>query len=328
MEIPLDSAYSDYVVNIQGLLQWSILGNTVVNGHWVETEVLVRVCDEVGDKYRFGHHGAYKDNEWAGIGNHYTTFFREYDSRIGRWLSPDPAMAKYPGWSPYVFNFNNPILINDPLGDDPPSIKATLIYGQKNSRTFSSLMRINSITGDNYGHFISFGNTTETYNQTGKIKLVKGEDIKWQVVQLAHELTNRSNLKQVQALDKKVSEGKVTPKQYAKQLAQAEVAGQINQVKVAAEIEYRYQGKEYDALNNVINKYANGELTDKDLQKMIITNDEHLGTYESQGMVLRKEYVQKEAKVKQIRNNANKDVGKQKSEAPTPFDISLPGYTR
>ena len=48
MEIPLDSAYSDYVVNIQGLLQWSILGNTVVNGHWVETEVLVRVCDEVG----------------------------------------------------------------------------------------------------------------------------------------------------------------------------------------------------------------------------------------------------------------------------------------
>ena len=32
MEIPLDSAYSDYVVNIQGLLQWSILGNTVVNG--------------------------------------------------------------------------------------------------------------------------------------------------------------------------------------------------------------------------------------------------------------------------------------------------------
>src|SRR5690606_6633688 len=107
------------------------------------------------------------------------------------------------------------------------------------------LMIANSITPDNHVSFIFFGRNTETYHETGKITLVKSEDIKWQTVQLAHELTNRSNLKQIQTLDKQVSEGKITPKQYAKQLAQVEVAGQINQIKVAAEIGYRYQGKEY-----------------------------------------------------------------------------------
>ncbi len=60
------------------------------------------------------------DDEVKGYGNSYTTLFRQYDPRIGRWLSPDPKMAKYPGWSPYNFAFNNPINITDPLGDDPP----------------------------------------------------------------------------------------------------------------------------------------------------------------------------------------------------------------
>jgi RHS repeat-associated protein len=57
------------------------------------------------------------DNEVTGA--NYTTEFREYDPRICRWLSIDPAMAKYPGWSPYVFAFDNPIWMSDPNGDEP-----------------------------------------------------------------------------------------------------------------------------------------------------------------------------------------------------------------
>src|SRR5690554_6258796 len=109
MEIPLDSAYSDYVVNIQGLLHWSILGNTVVNGHWVETEVLVRVCDEVGDQYRFGFNGQEKVNEISGLGNHNTAEFWEYDTRTGRRWNLDP-MAHLREWiSPYSAFQNSPI---------------------------------------------------------------------------------------------------------------------------------------------------------------------------------------------------------------------------
>tara|TARA_B100001245_G_C22893249_1_gene430518 strand:+ start:1202 stop:2086 length:885 start_codon:yes stop_codon:yes gene_type:complete len=71
--------------------------------------------------YRYGFNGMEGDDEVKGNGNSYTTFFRQYDPRIGRWLSLDPKMAKYPSWSPYVFNFNNPINLIDPRGDDPIS---------------------------------------------------------------------------------------------------------------------------------------------------------------------------------------------------------------
>ncbi len=73
------------------------------------------------DHYRYGFNGMEKDYEIKGNGNHYTTFWRQYDPRIGRWMSIDPEMAKYPGWSPYVFSFNNPINFTDPDGDDPCS---------------------------------------------------------------------------------------------------------------------------------------------------------------------------------------------------------------
>ena len=65
--------------------------------------------------YRFGFNGIHKENEVAGIGNHYSAFFGEYDPRIvNRWnLDPKPT----PGWSPYTIFGGNPILHNDPLLD-------------------------------------------------------------------------------------------------------------------------------------------------------------------------------------------------------------------
>lgn len=74
----------------------------------------------VSGGYRYGFGGFEKDNELKGEGNSYTTLFREYDPRLGRWLSLDPKMAKYPNQSPYVAFNNNPIFFTDPYGDDPP----------------------------------------------------------------------------------------------------------------------------------------------------------------------------------------------------------------
>ena len=67
------------------------------------------------DKYRFGMNGMEKDNEVSGTGNSYTTFFRSYDPRIGRWRSIDPVTQ--PFQSPYTAFDNNPILFSDPFGD-------------------------------------------------------------------------------------------------------------------------------------------------------------------------------------------------------------------
>src|SRR5207237_10410793 len=41
---------------------------------------------------------------------------RYYDARMGRWLSCDPVMEKYPGWSPYCYVKNNPLALYDPDG--------------------------------------------------------------------------------------------------------------------------------------------------------------------------------------------------------------------
>lgn len=66
--------------------------------------------------YRYGFNGMERDDEIKGSGNSYTTEFRQYDPRLGRWLSLDPLMSKYPHFSPYIAFNNNPIYFVDPDG--------------------------------------------------------------------------------------------------------------------------------------------------------------------------------------------------------------------
>jgi RHS repeat-associated protein len=56
------------------------------------------------------------DPETKGNGNSYTTEFRQYDPRLGRWLSLDPLMASFPWQSPYCAFDNNPVYFTDPYG--------------------------------------------------------------------------------------------------------------------------------------------------------------------------------------------------------------------
>ena len=44
---------------------------------------------------------------------------RCYDSKTSVWLSVDPLAEKYPGFSPYVYCANNPIVLVDPNGESP-----------------------------------------------------------------------------------------------------------------------------------------------------------------------------------------------------------------
>ncbi|MEA3495534.1 MAG: RHS repeat-associated core domain-containing protein, partial [Bacteroidota bacterium] len=79
--------------------------------------------EEIGESYRYGFNGMEKDDEVKGTGNHYTTHFRQYEPRFGRWFSIDPLVKNFPWQSPYVAFDNSPIYKNDPRGDaakDPP----------------------------------------------------------------------------------------------------------------------------------------------------------------------------------------------------------------
>lgn len=85
------------------------------------------VCDEVGDKYRFGFNGQEKVNEIAGIGNHLDFKFRGYDPRIGRFWSVDPLARSYPWNSTYAFAENRVIDGIDLEGKEWESIHAITI---------------------------------------------------------------------------------------------------------------------------------------------------------------------------------------------------------
>lgn len=49
---------------------------------------------------------------------YYETFFRNYDATIGRFNGVDIAVGKYKSQTPYNYAFNDPVLLNDPNGDD------------------------------------------------------------------------------------------------------------------------------------------------------------------------------------------------------------------
>ncbi len=69
-----------------------------------------------GSLYRYSFQGQEKDDEVKGNGNSYTTEFRQYDPRLGRWLSTAPLKALAAGWTPYRFGFDNPMYFVDNTG--------------------------------------------------------------------------------------------------------------------------------------------------------------------------------------------------------------------
>ena len=74
-----------------------------------------------------------KDSELKGDGNSYTTLWRQYDPRIGRWLSIDPEQAQFPSSSPYAAMGNNPVVLSDVFGNCPSCpAKGTFTDGQNN----------------------------------------------------------------------------------------------------------------------------------------------------------------------------------------------------
>ncbi|MBV6483795.1 MAG: hypothetical protein KFKLKKLM_00250 [Flavobacteriales bacterium] len=91
--------------------------------------------------YRYGwNKGSEKDDEITGVvGSHYTTYFREFDTRLLRTWSIDPALI--PWQSPYASMNNNPIAYNDPMGDK-------IIGNRKEKRAFKAREKANGTWKD------------------------------------------------------------------------------------------------------------------------------------------------------------------------------------
>lgn len=66
--------------------------------------------------FRFGFNNKEKDDEVAGNGNSLNFGARIHDSRLGRFLSPDPMAQNFPHEGPYNFTSDNPIIYIDREG--------------------------------------------------------------------------------------------------------------------------------------------------------------------------------------------------------------------
>ncbi len=72
--------------------------------------------------YRYAFDGLEGDHSVAGNNLSYTTYFRQYDPRLGRWKSPDPVI--HPWESAYAGFADNPILYIDPMGNAAGAAKS------------------------------------------------------------------------------------------------------------------------------------------------------------------------------------------------------------
>ncbi len=85
----------------------------------------------LAEEFRFGYNGMEADDEMKDEGNSYTTEFRQLDTRLGKWLSLDPLITKYPNMSPYCTFNNNPIYFSDPTGlEGEPNEGDTKVEGE------------------------------------------------------------------------------------------------------------------------------------------------------------------------------------------------------
>ena len=215
---------------------------------------------------------------------------RYMDPKISMWLGVDPMIEKYPEISPYIYCHNNPIVLIDPDGRQskvPPTIIQIIDYGTKNSKKFSSLMKAANVNKANINSVIRFGNETSTDPITGHIQITKDKRVKFQVIKLTHELSNRANKAKLAKATNDVANKKISPEVYAKKIMEIELDGQINQIKVAADIGFQYPGEENKRINSLIQNYSKNK--NINLRKILSPNTSLRKDYIKQGKAVRKQ---------------------------------------
>lgn len=80
-----------------------------------------------GEAYRYGFQGMEREDDIKGEGNAYTTEFRQYDVRVGRWMSVEPKAENFASLSPYSAFLNNSNSFQDINGQNPIAVGAGIV---------------------------------------------------------------------------------------------------------------------------------------------------------------------------------------------------------
>lgn len=137
--------------------------------------------------YRYGFNGKEKNDEINVDGGDYDFGARIYDTRLGRWLSLDPLIAKYPSLCPYNFCGNNPILFLDFDGNDYGIIidheKKTItivanyyVIAGKTEDKAAANAGIKPYMDSNGKFYFENGDQTANYTLKFDLKVIESED--------------------------------------------------------------------------------------------------------------------------------------------------------
>jgi RHS repeat-associated protein len=278
--------------------------------------VLLQNREFTSAKYRYGFNGVEGDPEVKEQGNSYTTTWRQYDSRLGRWLSPDPALRKYPGWSPYVFAFNNPILIIDPEGDEPPW---TIEDVQKNARKSNIVRGLETKIGLSNWKIIrdETNHQTRTDHGTHTIYLDHRSNLNQAILGYVWELTNASNQDRSVKARVDAFEAKIAKNDFVMEIFTIEAEAFINTALVSQEL--GINDPNYAAFNNQIKDFQDGKITKDDLVKQVAQYGYDNATVNIQGKVhkLKDVYGQQYEQLKKAGEDARK---KEEEKNETPAD--------
>ncbi len=126
-------------------------------------------------EYRFGFNTQEKTDEIAGPGNHNTATFWEYDTRLDRRWNIDPVTK--PWESLYAYLSDNPLLLNDPNGNDYVLTTKKNQDGKITHVKVSAKIYINGV-GSSANRAKEL---TMSANETYKTKTVDGVEVRFDV---------------------------------------------------------------------------------------------------------------------------------------------------
>ncbi|WP_176852183.1 DUF6443 domain-containing protein [Mucilaginibacter sp. OK268] len=83
------------------------------------------VATPTTDNKQLYNGGSEWQKDFGNLPDYYQTFYRNYDAALGRFIGIDPESESSVGITTYNYAGNNPIMFNDPLGDEPAPIAPT-----------------------------------------------------------------------------------------------------------------------------------------------------------------------------------------------------------
>ncbi len=173
-------------------------------------------------------------------------------------------------------------------------LELALRKGCETSSCFTDLLNSAEINSNNFLQIISFSSeansksATSTY--TSKIIIKYNDDFEQLIIELTHELTNRITNDKAKKAILDVEQGLISVEDFAIEFSKQEIDGQINQIKVASEIGYRFKD-DGDGLNELIENYGNDNTIE--LSQRLVYSHEHLEKYQNDGKALREKFLSK-----------------------------------